>query len=275
MDSIQTAVGQNPTIGVEGIFADSGFKDVLSGLSSSRKLVSVAITAADSQDFTITINGTVHTYASDGSATTAEIAVGLAALINAGAQASKVTATGTDTPLLIESDIDGPDGDFTYSDAAGGGGALVETVLVVQGSTLSVGKGVCLDERRPISSTGAQDYPVRLPRVSTDVTAGRFLGVVVEEFAIEQLPVTAGSAYATTLTLAANQCVNVLHKGRALVKVEEAVVRGDQAYCRYAAGGNGIGSFRKSTGTSEAAAVPNAKFLTSAGANALAVIEVA
>ena len=123
MDSIQTAVGQNPTIGVEGIFADSGFKDVLSGLSSSRKLVSVAITAADSQDFTITINGTVHTYASDGSATTAEIAVGLAALINAGAQASKVTATGTDTPLLIESDIDGPDGDFTYSDAAGGGGA--------------------------------------------------------------------------------------------------------------------------------------------------------
>lgn len=62
--------------------------------------------------YTVTINGTAHSYTSDGSATDLEIVAGLLALINAGAQASKVTASGT-TTLIVTSDAAGEA--FTYS----------------------------------------------------------------------------------------------------------------------------------------------------------------
>lgn len=239
----QSSISDAPRAAFVGMVADMSDAQVKSGVSTTRKLVSVAVTASNSQVYTITINGVDFAYTADASATTAEIVLGLKALINAGTQ--HVLASGLDTPLLIESTIDGSAGDFTYADSAGTG-ALVETVLVAQGQTLGFGKFVCGDER------STNDHAVRLPRQSTDVTSQLGLGVVLAENYTRIVD--------STLSAPANSMVPVLTEGRVWVAVEEAVAKGDDAYVRYAAGGSGLGSFRKSTGTSEAAALPRACF---------------
>jgi hypothetical protein len=227
----------------------------MSAMSATRKLVSVAVTAANSQDFTVTINGTDFTYASDGSATTAEITVGLKALINAGSE--PVLASGTDTPLLIESTIDGVSGDFVSEYAAGGAGDLVETVLVAQSQEVPFGKFVCMDER----SSEAQ--AARLPRSSADVTTGVHFGVALEDRAREDN----GAAFP------ANTMFPVLKFGRCWVEVEQDVTKGDAAYVRYAAGGSGLGSFGNSAGSSERAALARAVYLTTAASGERAKLE--
>lgn len=60
---------------------------------------------------------------------------------------------------------------------------------------------------------------------------------------------------------------NVLRRGSVWVKVEEAVVAYDIAFCRYAAGAGGtqLGAWRKSADTATAATVKGARFLTSQG----------
>lgn len=57
-------------------------------------------------NYTVTINGSVHAYLSDGDATAAEIVAGLLAAINGGPQAAAVTASGVAT-LIITSDVAG------------------------------------------------------------------------------------------------------------------------------------------------------------------------
>lgn len=68
---------------------------------------------------------------------------------------------------------------------------------------------------------------------------------------------------------------NLLTEGVAYVLVEEAVVDGDQAYVRYAAGAGGsqLGAWRKSAVTSETAIVKGAIFRSSAGAGGIAAVE--
>lgn len=74
-------------------------------------------TVVNAFTYTVTINGTIHSFLSSGAATAAEIINGLLALINAGAQASKVTATnaGPDTTLKVTSDVVGES--FTYANS--------------------------------------------------------------------------------------------------------------------------------------------------------------
>ncbi len=272
--SIQTSVTSTPAAAKEGMLADSGYHDILSGLFATRKLVQVVPTASNSKVYTITINGTDFVYTADGSATVAEITAGLVAEINDGDE--PVLATDGTTLLLIESTIDGPGGDFTYADSVDSVGTLVETVLVAQSASLRVGKGVCLDERRQTTVNGVADLAIRSPRLSTDITAqGAFLGIVVEQFDAEQLPVSA-AAFADAITVAGNQALNVLHEGRCWVRVEEAVTPLSTPHCRYASGAGGtvLGAIRASTDTSSAAAIPRARFLSTAAAAGLAILEV-
>lgn len=70
-------------------------------------------TVQNSVAYTVTINGTAHTYNSDVSATATEIVDGLVALINAGAQAALVTASNVADELRIISDEAGTA--FSYS----------------------------------------------------------------------------------------------------------------------------------------------------------------
>lgn len=251
----QLSFTQDPERGYAGMVADNGPNDVVSGMASSRKLVSVAVTADDDATYTITINGTDFEILADSSTSTAEITVALRNAINAGDE--PVLASGTDTPLLIESTIDGAAGDFTYADAATGTGDLVATVLVAQGQEIGFGKFVCLDERSD------EEQAVRLPRQSTDVTGGRHLGVVLEDRARED---NAG-------VFRANTMLPVLVEGRVYVEVEQAVSKGDDVYVRYAAGGEGLGSFGNTSGTSERAQVARAVYRSSAGVGEIAVVE--
>ena len=72
--------------------------------------------------------------------------------------------------------------------------------------------------------------------------------------------------------------VTLKHKGRVFVEVEEAVVPTDPVFVRFAAGGGGtkLGSFRKSadTATAVALAAGQARYVSSAGAGEIAILEV-
>ena len=85
-----------------------------------------APTVANNATYTVTINGLLHTYISDANATAQEIIDGLVALINAGAQASFVTASnfGPDTHLQVVTDFIGEP--FTFANS----GNLTASVFV-------------------------------------------------------------------------------------------------------------------------------------------------
>jgi len=116
--------------------SDAEYKSVNSIFSQSKKVRQVVVgrrTAAVAQVvtftpvvanltlYTITINGTAHSYTSDADATAAEICGALITAINGGAQASKVTATGTTTVIVT---ADGAGEAFSYSSTANIPGVL-------------------------------------------------------------------------------------------------------------------------------------------------------
>lgn len=111
------------------------------------------------------------------------------------------------------------------------------------------------------------DNSCKLPGLSTDITNALLaLGLALRHQALE-------SSASGAPTYPIKSAVNVLKKGRAWVKVEEDVTPGSTVHVRYAAGGNGVGSFGDTTGTSERAPLAGAKYLSTALANALALIE--
>lgn len=69
---------------------------------------------------------------------------------------------------------------------------------------------------------------------------------------------------------------NVLHAGRIYVKVEEAVTPASPVFIRVAAGAGGTqkGAFRASADTATARASSGLRFITSAGANGFAQLEI-
>jgi hypothetical protein len=68
---------------------------------------------------------------------------------------------------------------------------------------------------------------------------------------------------------------NVLSRGRAIVKVENAVTPASQVLIRIDGGGNGAGSFRGGAAVAASlVAVPNARFMGSAGVNELVEVEI-
>lgn len=127
---------------------------------------------------------------------------------------------------------------------------------------------------------GTNDNQVRLPD-TTDLlgggaTTGAFRGVVVREHVVEggnaalAAPVGDGdSAY-----FAEGETVSVATHGRIWVVTEQAVSPGDSVFYRHvAAGAQLLGAFRKDADTANATQVSGARFVTSAGAGELAVIE--
>ena len=73
-----------------------------------------------------------------------------------------------------------------------------------------------------------------------------------------------------------NEPINVMRKGKIWVHVEEAVDPDtDSPFFRYAAGSETVlGRFRTDADTATAAAVPNARFVTSTSGAGLAVLEI-
>lgn len=108
----------------------------------------------------------------------------------------------------------------------------------------------------------------KLPAAATDITnAKNPQGLALASQAVEQNPGVATPQYP------AKSAVPCLRKGRAWVKVEDAVTPASDVYVRYAGAGNGAGSFRGSAVASEAAILANAKYKTSAGIDGFALVE--
>jgi hypothetical protein len=257
---IQNSFTQDPAIGVAGARAYVRHSDkIRSGVHAKHKQISVAVTAVNSTLYTVTLNGVVFQFTSDASATTVEITAGLRDAINAGSE--PVRASGSDTPLIVDAAVDG--NDFTHAVGAN----LVATVTAA-GQEIPVGVGVCMDE------TNTEEQAVRLPAASGDVTGFRFVGVVLNDLA--------KVAYAGSLGVRnvqyyhQNTELPILENGVVYVTVEEAVAKGDQAFCRYAsgAGGSQLGAFRKSADTATAAALPRCCFESDAVAGGLAKLRV-
>lgn len=107
----------------------------------------------------------------------------------------------------------------------------------------------------------------KLPTASTDITDNqKVLGFALCSQNIES-DASGDPEYPV------NSVVPVLRKGRAYVKVEETVTESSVVYVRYAAGGNGVGCFGDTAGTSEKAILAGARYVKGASANGLAVVE--
>ena len=112
------------------------------------------------------------------------------------------------------------------------------------------------------------DNQVKLPGAAVDVTTvANVGGIVLADQAREQNP-----SAATTIPVGG--ACSVLRKGRVAVKTEETVAAGAAVYVRYAAGGNGVGSFGGTAGTSERAVLAGAIWAKGASAGAFGVIEI-
>lgn len=108
-----------------------------------------------------------------------------------------------------------------------------------------------------------------LPSAAGDVTGVKgHLGISLQSHAMES------KAGAGDPTYADEEMMSLLRRGAVAVQVEEAVDTTDDVYVRYAAGGDGLGSFRASDPGSEAAILPGAKYVRAAGAGGIALVEV-
>lgn len=271
---VQNSFADEPAKGVEGGLARLGIVRVEPRVASARKQLSIALVAVNSHAYPLTINGTAFSYTSDGSATTAEVAAGLVAAINAGSE--PVVAAGADTPITITAKFpadvasDFSDttpanarltGDFVYATADTN---LTATTVSTQSQEIPVGMGVCMDDHDTLNQA------CRLPSVAADVTSFRFAGVVLDDVAKVAYSTGGRKIYHRTTMLP------VLSDGFVWVKVEEAVLKGDQAFCRFASGSGGTqpGSFRKSSDSTTAAACARCFFETAAAAGELAALKV-
>ncbi len=112
------------------------------------------------------------------------------------------------------------------------------------------------------------DLTGKLPAVEADVTdPQKVLGLSIASQTVEINPAVANPQYP------AKSVVPTLRKGRAWVKVETNVTPDSDVYVRYAAGGNGPGSFGGNSVSDATAVVGGARYLTTALANNFALLE--
>lgn len=122
------------------------------------------------------------------------------------------------------------------------------------------------------NTAGADQVAVKVPAASTDITVlGSAKGVVMADQARAQDPTFSVPTYRQY------QAVPCMRRGRVWVKVEEAVLDGDQAFVRFAVGSfSQLGAFRKTADSASAAALPGAYYVgasISVGGQLYAVVQ--
>ena len=254
----QTSVESTMEIGMPGQLADSGFHDIITRINNSKQRISTTIDAIDLST-TLTINGTAFNVNSGAAAKTkTELRDLLITAINAGSE--PVTASIKDADeLYVDADVSGTI--FTYADTVN-----VTSVDVILNET-NVPFGVLVVE----DLTGLSDDRAHLPQATGDITTvGSVAGIALHTQFVEQ---SVGGT--NNLGYDPQSSMNVLRKGRAYVQVEDAVVKGGLPFVRFVAGASEqLGAFRSDADTSDAVALPDARFVTSAGAGELAIVEI-
>lgn len=123
----------------------------------------------------------------------------------------------------------------------------------VAAEAITVGKFVVL-------TAGADTC--ELPDATAEVTGPRSLGFAM------LVPDRQTVDYAT------NEMVTIAEKGEVFVTVEDAVTAGNSVFVRFVAGGGEeLGSCRSDADGTDAVALPNAVYKTSAGAGELATVK--
>lgn len=244
--------------GMPGQLADSGFHDIITRINNSKQRVSTTITAADLAT-TLTINGTAFTVnVGAATLTVTELRDLMITAVNAGSE--PVTASIDDSDqLFVDADVSG-----TAFTAVGTTNCSVADVIL---NEANVPFGVLVVE----DLTGLSDDRAHLPQATGDITTvGSVAGIALHTQFVEQ---SVGGT--NNLGYDPQSSMNVLRKGRAYVQVEDAVVKGGLPFVRFvAAASEQLGAFRSDADTSDAVALPNARFVTSAGAGELAIVEI-
>jgi hypothetical protein len=227
---MQTAYNNNPSEGFPGLLEDIGFKDIVSRINAAKQLYSVVVTtAANSEIFTVTIDGTAYAYTSDGSATKPEISAGLKALIDAGDDDVTVTDDLTDT-LTIENN--GYDTEVVITITNPATGVLTLTELIDHEDVIQFG-AVVVEDTSSAAATSGKRETCRLPRLATDFSTRKVLGVAIADTSLVTRTSSPYGGYS------AGEAVPVLRKGRIWMEVEDVatVAVGGLVYVRHIATG--------------------------------------
>lgn len=239
--SVQTSYPTAPPSRAAGLVANTfGSPEFISRVLSTRQLEQITIgDDGAAETYTITIDGVeVASFATSGSNTAEQIVDALLSdLITSGIVAEKV---GT-TIILIDAPGDGVDDGFVIvlSTAVG---TFAVAQLVAHGQEVAFGLGLVRDERAP-----AGEQRARLPRLSTDVTAGLFLGVAAMDTMRE--PNASGWPHLSM--------PKILRVGHIFVIVEDTGLEGENLFVRHAVDtGDQIGAFRNDIDTASCVAVP-------------------
>ncbi|MEW5804283.1 MAG: hypothetical protein AB1847_19480 [bacterium] len=256
---MQTEVLTSMAIGLPGQLADISNCQIDSYVNGSKQLDEVTITAADAAT-TVTINGTAFTVNVAAAAKTkAELVALLIAAINAGTQPVMASEGSATDKMYIRADVHG-----TAFTAVGTTNCTVAHVVLNE-ATIPFGVLVVQDKWSGLDKTA------HLPSLTAEITTASVpLGVTVHTQALEQ-----AIAGATNVGYPAFSSMSVLRRGRIYVQVENAVKAGDVPYVRFSAGvGEQLGSFRSDADTADASILPYSRFVTSAGAGGIAILEV-
>lgn len=264
----QTTYSLKPDAAQEGDFADIGANIYVRTYTNAQENVSQVtegtVSANNGDAVGVKIDGVivevVSTASASGTATLLKDAINADPFVK-----EKVVAT-TDTATLILTFTDYESHTVTaYSPNTADVTGITNTTDAAAAEYMPFGRAC-------VQSSKGDDF-MRLPYTGTNSSG--FLGVLSRSHAVapELLPSTDEDAGLPT-----TQPGNVLRKGRMWVKVETAVTPASTVYFRHAAPGaspEAIGRFRANNDGGDATACPSGvRFLTSASAGSLAILEV-
>lgn len=255
----QLSYSLNQAIAVAGLLGDIGDSFVRSYINgtSVKKRYTVTVAAAADEELVVSLTSpdsvvTAVSFDEGAAGTVTTKRDGLIAAINASVARHFCFAYAKDADeFYIESRVAGQD--FTVAES--------ETNLTLANDVAfvahpAIGFGLAIAQ-------GTQDGECRALSAITD----KVIGVSVFSHADNINNGVDGYA--------AQSAVNVLRRGVLWVKVEEAVVAEDAVYVRaVAAGAEVAGAFRKTADGTDTIALSGCKFLSSAAAGALALVDI-
>jgi hypothetical protein len=232
---MQTSFSTNPKVGFAGMLADAGLGDIVSRINSAKQLFSVVVTTVEnSADFVVTIDGTAYTFTSDGSATKAEIAAGLKALVDAGSDDVTTelftTAAANDSFYIENNSIEEAD-ELTVTITNPSSGVLTLAEVIDHNDVIQFGAVVVEDERASVDGLTYKADACRLPRLATDFSNRLVLGVALADISREVRSTSPYGGYDF------GEAVGILRKGRIWMAVEDpsSVAPGGLVYVRHVA----------------------------------------
>jgi hypothetical protein len=243
-----------PARAFAGMHADTFPYGFISRALASRQIEELTFGTTDGT-YTVTINGTVVATYVAASKTATEIRDAVKALLDASA-APITTVSSSTNKLLLEKEDDGAL--FTLAIATVSG--YSKSQLVAQAQEVPFGVGLVADDRAAVSGEKC-----RLPRVATDVTAGRFLGIAASNTSKSPN----GGGWPT------KSMVDILRTGHIHVLVEGTGTEGANLFMRFAsgAGGTQLGAFRADADSTTAVAVPGMRAMETWTASGIVLAE--